>query len=227
MKFLINFASRSRPEKYHACIKNLRECFTDYKVLLKVDRDDPDVREYFSTVYEEVIIKLGYSGSKVDAINRDIPADGWEILINTSDDIMWKPERIFPGGQWLTNPGAGQIIAKNMEPDTFLHFPEAYAESQAKKQRRQSTCVVSIMDRVYYNRFGYIYNPEYISLYCDNEATEVARKLGRYKFVDKIICEHLHPVTGRAKNDDQYRYTQSFASEDKKTFMRRRNYNFK
>jgi hypothetical protein len=214
MKFLINFATRSRPSKYHACIKNLRECFTDYKVLLKVDRDDPYVRDYFETVYEEVIIKLGYSESKVHAINRDIPADGWDVLINTSDDV-----------QWLKI--AGSVIEKSAQPDLFLHFPEAYAESQAKKQRRPSTCVVSIMDRIYYNRFGYVYNPEYISLYCDNEATEVARKLGRYKFVPIVICEHLHPVTGKVKTDDQYRYTQSFAQEDKTTFIRRRNFNFK
>lgn len=214
MKFLINFASRSRPEKYHSCIKNLRECFTNYKVLLKVDRDDPYVRDYFSTVYEEVIIKLGYSKSKVDAINRDIPADGWDILINTSDDVRWF---------W----GAGSSIEEAMKPDLFLHFPEEYAESQAKKKRQPSTCVVSIMDRIYYNRFGYVYNPEYISLYCDNEATEVARKLGMYKFVNTVICEHLHPVTGKVKTDDQYIHTQSFAGRDKQTFLRRKNYNFK
>src|SRR5689334_20988629 len=102
MKFLINFASRSRPEKYHACIKNLRECFTDYKVLLKVDRDDPTLRDYLSKSYPEIILALDHSKSKVDAINRDVPK-GWDILVNTSDDIKWIPE-------------AGKEILKQIEP---------------------------------------------------------------------------------------------------------------
>lgn len=222
MKFLINFASRSRPDKYHACIKNLRECFTDYKVLLKVDRDDPLVRDYFSTVYEEVIVKLGYSKSKVDAINRDIPNDGWDILINTSDDISWKPERLLKGGLWLTDAGAGEIILRHMETDCFLHFPESYAESQAKKQRRESISVASIMDRVYYNRFGYVYDPSYYSIYCDNEATDIARRLGRYKFVNQQIFEHIHPAAGKARKDDLHIFNESFNQKDKANYLRRK-----
>lgn len=211
MKFLINFASRSRPDKYHACIKNLRECFTDYTVLLKVDRDDPYVRDYFDTCYPEVIIKLGYSKSKVEAINRDIPDDDWSILVNTSDDIRWKP-------------GAGKAIVDNMDYDCFLHFPEPYAESQAKRQKQPSISVVSIMDHAYYDRFKYIYDPSYYSIWCDNEATDVARRLGRYKYVGQFIFEHIHPAAGKTKKDDLYIFNESFNQKDKANYLRRKQY---
>lgn len=210
---LINFASRSRPDKFHACMKNLSECFTDYKVLLKVDRDDPTVRDYFSVCCDETILALGYSKSKVDAINRDIPKDGWDILVNTSDDILW-------------NEGAGEEILKSIEPDMFLHFPEPYADSQAVRKGADTISVVSIMDKIYYDRFGYVYNPSYLSLCCDNEATEVARNLGRYKFVDKYIFEHLHPAAGKAVKDAQYKHTESFFSKDKATYERRKRNSF-
>jgi hypothetical protein len=209
MNILINFASRSRPAQFHACMDNLRRCFTNYRVALKVDRTDPTLREYLSKAYPEILLYLGYSDSKVHAINRDIPLYDWDIIINTSDDIMWKP-------------GAGEDIIRNYEPDTFLHFPEPYAESQAAKAKRASICICSIMDRAYFDRFGYIYHPDYRSLWSDNEATEVAKSLGRYKFIDKVIFEHMHPAAGKAKKDDQYRLTESFGAADKKTFFERK-----
>lgn len=210
---LINFASRQRPLKFHNCINNLKECFTDYKVIAKIDRNDPTIREYLSIAYPEVDFDIGHSKSKVEAINTAIPAYDWEILVNTSDDIWWKP-------------GSGDEIRKQMEPDTFLHFPEPYADSQAVKKRSDTISVVSVMDRIYYDRFGYVYNPNYFSLCCDNEATEVARLLGRYKFVDKIIFEHLHKRAGKWEGDELLTYTQSFFTQDKRTLLERRKHNF-
>lgn len=210
---LINFASRSRPSKFHACMDNLRQCFTDYKVLLKVDRNDPTLRQYLSKAYPEIILELGYSDSKIHAINRNIPTKGWDILVNTSDDIMW-------------NENAENEIRKNIETDIFLHFPEPYADSQAQNKGRNTISIVSIMDNAYYNRFGYVYHPEYKSLWCDNEATEVARMLGRYKFIDKYIFEHLHPAAGKAPKDDQYRFTEKFNSVDKQLYLKREKLKF-
>lgn len=207
---LVNFASRSRPSKFHDCLQNIAECFTNYFVLAKIDRNDPTIREYLSTAYPEVIFDIGHSKSKVEAINTGIPqAYPWDILVNTSDDIKWRV-------------GAGDEIRKQMEPDTFLHFPEPYADSQAGKKRSDTISVVSIMDRVYYDRFGYVYNPKYFSLCCDNEATEVARMIKRYKFVNKVIFEHLHPAAGKGQKDELLRYTESFFQQDKATLLERR-----
>lgn len=212
MKTLINFASRSRPALFHKCMDNLRQCFTNYNVVLKVDRNDPTLREYLSKAYPEIILQLGHSDSKVHAINRDIPDCDWYILVNTSDDIIWKE-------------GAGEQIKREIGNDTFLHFPEVYVDSQVNKGK-DNISVVSIMDWSYYTRFGYIYHPDYKSLWCDNEATEVARRLGRYKFVNKYIFEHMHPAAGKAVKDEQYRYTESFSSADKQTFLKRQKVNF-
>jgi len=55
-----------------------------------------------------------------------------------------------------------------------------------------------IMDRVYYNRFGYVYYNEYKHMFCDTEMTDVGHLLG--KVVDlqsnDFIFRHNHYSTG-------------------------------
>lgn len=204
---LVNFASRSRPDRFFNCLDDMRATKQTYTVCAKLDTDDNSDYSRLSD-YPEVIVKWGLSRSKVHAINRDIPED-WDILVNASDDIRWKPS-------W-----ADEIVG-NCEKDIFLHFPEEYADGQAGSKARDTISVVSIMDKEYYKRFRYVYHPDYSSLWCDNEATEVARRLGRYKFVGKVIFEHMHPAARKAKTDAQYKYTESFYHRDKRVFERRK-----
>jgi hypothetical protein len=109
------------------------------------------------------------------------------------------------------------------------------------------------MDRKYYDRFGYrvkngvietfidgigdgskmpdnllpyLYNPEYKSLFCDNEQHEVAVKLNRYKFFKRRLFNHNHPAWGLAPMDALIRHTESFHEEDKATYNRRKAINF-
>jgi hypothetical protein len=212
-RILFNFASRSRPEKLKACIENIESMVTgaNHFICAKIDKDDNN--DYSFLDRERVSVAKGVSRSKINAINRSMPC-GWDILINTSDDILF------------TEKGFDDIIRAEIGQDTFLHFPEEYADSQAQNKERDTISVVSIMDRVYYDRFGYVYHPDYISLWCDNEATEVARRLGRYKHVNKKIFEHLHPAAGKAETDAQYRKTESYYQKDKRTFERRKAENF-
>jgi len=70
---------------------------------------------------------------------------------------------------------------------------------------------MSIIGRKYYKGDGYIYNPEYQSLWCDVEATEVAHMRGKYKYMgdDIILFAHHHPAWGFCLHDEQYRKTES------------------
>jgi hypothetical protein len=85
---------------------------------------------------------------------------------------------------------------------------------------------MSILGRQYFERFGYIYHPDYISLYCDNEQMDVAKLLGCYKYINKNIFHHLHPAYGKAEYDMQYNHTESFSNADHITYFRRRANNF-
>lgn len=58
-----------------------------------------------------------------------------------------------------------------------------------------------IMDRTYYNRFGYIYHPDFLHMSCDCELTAVGFMLGRIIFSD-LMFPHLHYSTGLTPKDD-------------------------
>jgi hypothetical protein len=220
MRILYNFATRSRPTKFFRCVENIHSFSTsdNFLIVVKADFNDPSMNnpvvkknvEKFTNVKFE----WGLSNNKVHAINRDIPPDGWDIIVNMSDDVRF------------TVKGFDDIIREDCEPDMFLHYPEPFADSQCRNQSKPPISVVSIMDKIYFDRFGYIYHPTYISLWGDEEATEVARRLKRHKRLAHEIYSHDHPQAGKSVMDQQYRKTESFYLTDQKTFNRRMNRGF-
>lgn len=213
-RILFNIASRSRPEKCRKLITNIIDlCDDNYIVVCKVDSDDPEIsnyRKYFHVNSLTFVLKEGISKNKIHAINRDIPEDGWDIIVDLSDDFV------------ITRKGFDNVIREHCGPDDCLHFPEPFATKQNEKNKNENIIIMACMGREYYNRFGYIYNPVYKSLWCDNEITAVAKKLGRYKFVDEEIFYHAHPAAGYGVKDKQTVYTESFYKSDKKTYLERK-----
>lgn len=185
----------------------------DYLIACTLDIDDPTltakVKSDFAK-YPQVKAFYGRSRSKIDAINRDMNRVGnWDLLFNVSDDQLFTVD-----GFDLT------VIdkVKSVGGDCFLHYPDGNVGDRI--------ATMSIMDFPYYSRFNYIYHPAYRSLWCDNEAMEVAKRLGRYFYDPVQIFEHNHPAFGRAPRDQQYRKTESYYALDKKTFLRRKSLNF-
>lgn len=217
MTILFNFASRSRPEKFFETLDNIiRNCASqDYFIVAKIDEDDVTMNngEYWLRVanYPMVITKLGTSTSKIHAINRDLN-DGdlppWSILINMSDDMKW--------GTF----GFDDIIRQHMPAnlDGFLHVPDDYAKDRV--------CTTSIIGYRYYQRDMYVYNPAYYSMWCDDEATEVAKARGCYIHVPGIQLEHLHYTNmGKAGKDALYRRNDTYLA-DKRIYEERKAMNF-
>ncbi len=212
-------ASRSRPEKCFDTIHNINALIghKNYFILVSLDKGDPtmdkeDVRGWFHE-HPECIPIWGEHKSKISAINRDMETvTEWDILIDTSDDMKFIVDRF------------GDRIIEDMRryhPDTdgILHYPDG-------NEPGTRVMTMSIMGRKYYDRFGYIYHPDYTSLWCDCEATDVAKILGKYVYIDHQIFDHQHPAHGKAALDDQYRYTESFFYSDNAVYERRKLMNF-
>lgn len=209
MKILYNFASRSRPSAFFETLESIAALSEsdDYFVALKLDNDDPKIDDYRKQLpyYPKVTVYPGLSNSKIHAINRDIPKEGWDILVNISDD------------QRFLIKGFDNIIREHMEPDCFLHFPDSF--------KGEKLCTMSIMDRAYFDRTGTVYHPAYESLWADDEAMEVAKILGRYKFVNISIFDHLHYSNGKATKDALYRRNDTY-KVDRIIFNQRKGRNF-
>lgn len=217
MTILFNFASRSRPDKFFETLDNIvANCVSnDYFIVCKLDEDDATMTDAYVRrrllTYPKIIVKWGISESKIHAINRslhdgDLPT--WSILINMSDDMRFRTY------------GFDDIIRKHMPAnlDSFCHCPDDYAQDRV--------CTASIIGYRYYQRDMYVYHPDYYSMWCDDEATEVAKARGCYVIVPGIQLEHLHYTNmGKAPKDALYRRNDTYLA-DKKIYEERKARNF-
>jgi hypothetical protein len=81
--------------------------------------------------------------------------------------------------------------------DGLVHFPDQKVGAR--------TCTYPILSRSYYERDGFVYHPDFGNVYCDNFQHELAIKRNAYKFVDKKILFHAHPIWRVAPWDEMYR----------------------
>lgn len=226
---LHKFATRSRPEKFFTCLDNIINRANDKEnmaILVTADMNDttmfnPQVVERLKPYVESgiVIPIFGESKSKIDAINRDMnkislidKIKDWGILCNVSDDM----EFIVDGYDEIIRNKFNEFYP-NL--DGNLHFNDGFTGDKV--------VTMSIMGRKYYERFNYIYHPSYISLWCDNEYTEVARRLNKIAYFHTPIYRHNHPANIKGLHrDEQLIQTESFYQIDGNTYNERKLKNF-
>jgi hypothetical protein len=76
-----------------------------------------------------------------------------------------------------------------------------------------------ILGSKYYQRFNYIYFPEYKSLWCDNEFMNVAFELNKQTYLNDVIIKHEHPVNNNSvKIDELYLSNDRYYDEDNKLY---------
>jgi hypothetical protein len=217
MKILIKFPTRGRQEKFFSTLNKYYELLDDIdrtQFQITIDEDDitmndQKVFEKLSS-YKNLKFDLGKSKNKIDAINRNITVDGWDIILIASDDMIPKVE------------GYDTIIRNKMvelypNTDGILWFHDG---------NRKDLNTLSIFGREYYKRFGYVYHPEYKSFWCDNEFTQVGNILKKQTFIDQVIIHHEHPDWGFGGRDDLYISNAKNDNHDRNVFINRAKINF-
>jgi hypothetical protein len=204
-----NFATRNRPQKMAEAISTIIDLSADqnYTIGLTIDDDDSttlnshQLADFLQS--DRIKVKPGRSSSKVHAINRGMAGWSGDIVVNMSDDM-----------RFIKRGFDGDIIqAFQGDRDQFVHFPDGRMNGVLP--------TMSIMGRSYYERFNFIYHPDYNSLWCDNEAMDVAQQLGRYKYIDLQIFSHEHPAWTGEPADALLMHTESFYEIDQETYKRR------
>ena len=216
MRILYKYTTRSRRSNFlrgYDSILNKISNREDYHILISVDKDDQSMFPLPVLDGNHTFV-VGNSKNKIDAINRDLNEFDydWDILINMSDDMIF------------TKKGFDDIIRAEFYNDfnQYLHFNDG--------NQKCNVCTMHIVGRNYYDRFKYIYHPDYISLWCDVENDIVAKQLGCYKYMgDNIkLFRHLHPAWGLAPQDALSIKTEDRALwvADEITFNKRKIKNF-
>lgn len=219
MKLLIKFPTRNRKNKFFTVLKQYQRLCEDIDntfFLITLDNDDeemnsPEVADIFST-FKNLKYVYGDSDSKIHAINRDIETvDEWDIVLLASDDMTPKVK------------GYDNVIRNKMKehyPDTdgVLWFNDGHQGNKLN--------TLCILGKKYYERFGYIYHPDYKSVWSDNEFMLVGNLLQRQTYFDEVIIEHEHPDWGYGKRDIIHTVNSKNESHDRNLFINRKNNNF-
>lgn len=221
MKITYIFPSRSRPEKFFNCLANIND-FSDsknYEIICALDEDDETMNnEYVKNKvleYDNVKCFYGVSKNKISACNREVERVGGDtsIIVLQSDDMVWE--------EYGFDDEIRAAFEKHFPDfDGVIHFPE---EKSADR-----TMVLTIMGIALFKQLGYLYHPLYESVYADNDLTDMAKKMGKYAFVNKRMYSHHHPIWNRSEWDELYRHSErpEVYQKDRLVYNERKSKNF-
>ena len=164
VKFNINCDISDETMNNEDVIQRIQDTFEKY---------DPSTDERISLCQ----INFNDSSNKIEAININIEGNDFDIVVCASDDMVpqvqnWDDEIATAMQVWFP------------DLDGCVHFDDGNTHGKL--------ITFSILGRKLYDHFGYIYHPDYKSLYCDDEFTQEVRRLGKEKYIDKVIVSHEH-----------------------------------
>lgn len=209
---LLKYPTRQRPRLFRLTLrKYIDTAGAPLRIVVTIDVDDISMnnrimRDWIAEQGAE--IDISPRRGKIIAINSGIPADQWSVLVLASDDHI-------P----VTDGWALRILSDMPEDgDALLWY---------KDIRQDRICLMPVMGRSYYDRFGYIYHPAYVSLWCDNEQTEVAQSLGKLIQPDsELFRNESADWGGIIRTDSLYRKNNAYYKIDRQTYERRKLLNF-
>jgi hypothetical protein len=218
-KILFKYPTRGRRERFFAGLDSIVNNLADlenFQIQVTADADDKEMaqREVFERIkkYPNTEIIYGISKSKIDAVNRDMPLfRDWDIVVVMSDDMEF---RFY---------GFDEVLRQQFEDENFdklIHIPDNDA--------RNILAVMYIAGRDFVKRFGYLYNPIYQSLFCDDDIQAVAKRLGCYHYVDCAgLIFHANMAYGHQPKDEMFIRQQEIGwSVDRLTYEKRKSENF-
>lgn len=181
-----------------------------HEYILCLSVKDPLLNDYKRIFKEHETrnwIKLIYSphASMIEQVNLAASHSKGNLLINTSDDFRTPLN-------WDTIllealAGKEDYIVKTQDGiQPFIH-------------------TLPMMDRKYYNRFGYIYHPDYKHFFGDEEIAVIGNMLNKTITLD-ILFPHQHYTVGGMKRDATNVKNDANFEIDRRTYISRHNKNF-
>ena len=232
MKLLVQFPTLSRQFKFLQCLSkyvNMASGLHEITFNINCDHNDPTMNNseakkkitdiFLHQTQKQNLAKYNVhfdkGTSKISAINDHIEPDLYDIIICASDDMIPQVD------------GWDKEIAQAMQEhypnlDGCVHFNDGYTDGKL--------ITFSILGRELYKHFGYIYHPDYKSLYCDNEFTQEVTRLDRVTYINHMIIKHEHYGEKGNSNSGDTDYaaakTGHFAGRDSVVYEHRKHLNF-
>lgn len=228
MKLLVQFPTFARADKFVRVLDQYIETSSDHHELFfnincdlsDLSMTDPYIQERISYILNKKINVDGIQNfdantEKISAINDHIDERDFDIVICASDDMV-------PKAHGWDNEIAIAMQEHFPDLDGCVHFNDGNTDGKL--------ITFSILGKTLYDHFGYIYHPDYKSLYCDDEFTQVVRAMGKEKYIDKVIISHEHYSVEGTENygdlDLAGRKTLHYSGRDQLIFNKRKEMGF-
>lgn len=228
MKLLVQFPTYGRPDKFLRVLNQYVEtCSEKNAVFFNINCDLADLSMTNAYVQQRIayIIRkrpnvdyaLNYdqNTNKISAINDHINERDFDIVICASDDMVPKAH------SWDQEI----VIAMNEhfpDLDGCVHFNDGNTDGKL--------ITFSILGKALYNHFGYIYHPDYKSLYCDDEFTQEVTRMNKVAYINKVIISHEHWSIAGTENHNQVdiavQKTLHYSGRDQAVFNKRKELGF-
>lgn len=227
MRILLKCPTRSRPDKVKATLRKYLVLANDPSAIgVAVSCDEDDGSMTRTSVQSELHSLLGQfawhriffspNKTKIQACNANMAEIDypWDIVVLVSDDMI-------PQIQGWDNVLRSHMRAFFPDTNGLLWLNDGY-----QGDKLNTLCIYG---RKFYEELGYIYHPDYKSLFCDTELTDRCKTdlAPRCKYIPYCLIRHEHPGTGFAQTmDPLYARNQTYWNEDMHTYIRRKVYSY-
>jgi len=182
-KLLIKFPTRNRPEKFKKVLQLYIDMLSgkhNVRFVVTMDEDDStmntqEIKEWLNSLPVNIKYNYGHSKTKIQAVNADLDGEEADVLLLASDDMIPQIKNY------------DDIIFQGFE-QVFPNFDGAIKFNDAL--RNDDLMTLCVMGWPLYKQLGYIYHPEYTSLYADTEQTLVLKKMGKFAISDVCLIQH-------------------------------------
>jgi len=228
MRILVQFPTLARPEKFLKVLEQYVNKMSSWnEVFFNINCDTEDAtmnneemrskieKIFYNRTQANGVVNYDSATEKISAINAHVDEQLFDIVICASDDMV---PQVYSWDQRI----AEAMLDHFPGLDGCVHFDDGNTNGEL--------ITFSILGRELYKYFGYIYHPDYKSLYCDDEFTQVVRAMGREKFIDNVIITHEHySVEGTENHGDvdfAAQKTLHYSGRDQLVFNKRKELGF-
>ncbi len=222
MKITLIHPSRGRAEKAKETAKYWLDKASgknEIQYVLSIDFDDPEKEKYMTASWRDFLgsrdfrLICDYHSSVVEATNDGVKLATGEILIYLSDDFLcpdnWD-EEILNELDFHTNKSKEWLL----KVDDCLQPYSA------------DVLTIPIMSMDLYKRLGYFWNPEYKSMFVDQDLYYVVKNNGWMLHASNLKFKHMHHCTGLAPKDKTYTDSEAHWNTGQAIFNRRKREGF-
>jgi hypothetical protein len=220
MKILFKYPTLGRPEWFKKTLQIYLDRLSglhEYEFVISLNEDDStmnndEMKSFMNSILgENDGFHFGHHQTKIDAVNADMEGRDFDVLFLISDDMI-------PQGDNFDDVIVQHMLKYFPNMDGALHYDDGCCG-------KDRTITLSIMGKKLYDIFGYIYHPSYKSFYCDNEFTDVVRKLNAVQYIPEVIVKHDWQGWGKDR-DKVYQRNSRLGKPDEANYNKRKSLGF-